>query len=119
MELCGLVPGLRAVEIHVRDTGPGIPAEDLPYIFDRFHQVDGTVSAVQEGTGIGLALVKELIDLHGGTIEVESAPGQGTEFIITLPRDLPLTQEEGKRADAVVQFGYDSLDSWSAKRFLS
>ena len=75
-----------AVEIKVRDSGSGIPATDLPYIFDRFHQVDGTVSRVQEGTGIGLSLVKELVDLHGGTIRVESAVGEGTEFAVLLPK---------------------------------
>ncbi len=75
-----------AVEIRVSDSGSGIPAADLPYIFDRFHQVDGTVSRVQEGTGIGLSLVKELVDLHAGTIRVESALGEGTEFVVVLPK---------------------------------
>lgn len=74
------------VEIRVADTGQGIPPEELEHIFDRFHQVDGTVSRVQEGTGIGLSLVKELVELHGGTIKVESELGEGTEFIVTLPR---------------------------------
>ncbi|MDX1548454.1 MAG: ATP-binding protein, partial [Rhodothermales bacterium] len=74
-----------AVQIRVSDTGPGIPAAELPYVFDRFHQVDGAVSKVQEGTGIGLSLVKELVDLHEGTIEVESTLGEGTTFVVTLP----------------------------------
>ena len=76
-----------AVIIRFKDTGPGIPAEALPYVFDRFQQVDGTISRVQEGTGIGLSLVKELVELHGGTILVESEVGVGTEFIVTLPKD--------------------------------
>jgi signal transduction histidine kinase/ligand-binding sensor domain-containing protein len=81
----GGVPA-EAVEIRISDTGHGIPQEELGHIFDRFHQVDGTVSRVQEGTGIGLSLVKELIELHGGVIRVESEIGEGTEFIVTLPR---------------------------------
>jgi len=75
------------VVIRFKDTGLGIPEAALPYIFDRFHQVDGTISRMQEGTGIGLSLVKELVVLHGGTIRVESAVGVGTEFIVTLPKD--------------------------------
>ena len=74
-----------AIEIHVRDTGKGIPASDLPYIFDRFHQVSGTNNRDHEGTGIGLALVRELILLHKGTITVTSELDKGTEFIITIP----------------------------------
>ncbi len=74
-----------AVRLRVSDTGPGIPESDLPYIFDRFRQVDGMVSHVQEGTGIGLALVRELVELHGGAIEVTSTVGEGTCFEIRLP----------------------------------
>ncbi|MCZ6778903.1 MAG: response regulator, partial [Acidobacteria bacterium] len=81
------------VEIVVRDTGRGIPAEDLPYIFDRFttvnlrfHQVDASSTREHEGTGIGLALTKELVALHGGTIRVESEWGRGTAIFIRLPR---------------------------------
>ncbi len=76
-----------AVSVSVLDTGSGIPEKDLDHIFDRFHQVDGTVSRVQEGTGIGLALVKELVELHGGTIRVESTLGEGTLFEVTIPLD--------------------------------
>lgn len=76
-----------AVSVRVRDSGQGIPAADLAHIFDRFHQVDGTVSKVQEGTGIGLALVKELVELHGGTITVESVIDVGTVFTVVLPTD--------------------------------
>ena len=75
-----------AVTIGVKDTGQGIPQHELPYIFDRFHQVDGAVHRMQEGTGIGLSLVKELVALHGGTITVESELGEGTAFYIALPR---------------------------------
>ena len=75
-----------AVRVIVRDSGPGIPEGELPYIFDRFHQVDGAVHRIQEGTGIGLSLVKELVELHGGVIEVDSEEGNGTTFTVTLPK---------------------------------
>ncbi|MEZ4700702.1 MAG: ATP-binding protein [Rhodothermales bacterium] len=72
------------LEVRVQDTGRGIPADHLPHIFDRFHQVDGSNTREHEGTGIGLALVKEMIEIHGGSVRVESEPGAGTTFIITL-----------------------------------
>ncbi|TAK65757.1 MAG: hybrid sensor histidine kinase/response regulator, partial [Bacteroidetes bacterium] len=77
--------GVRGVKVSVRDTGIGIPPEKLPRIFDRFYQVDSTSTRMQEGTGIGLALVKDLVTLHHGTISVTSEPGKGSEFTVTLP----------------------------------
>ncbi len=71
--------------IKVKDTGIGIVEESLPYIFDRFYQADDTHTRHGEGTGIGLALVKELVKLMEGGIAVKSTPGQGTEFAVTLP----------------------------------
>ena len=79
---------LEAAEIRVKDTGAGIPEANLNSIFDRFQQVDGQVSQVQAGTGIGLALVKELVELHNGTVHVNSTPGEGTEFIILIPKEV-------------------------------
>ncbi|WP_434386037.1 ATP-binding protein [Melittangium boletus] len=74
------------VELRVRDTGTGIPPDELPRIFDRFHRVHGSRSRTHEGSGIGLALVRELVALHGGTVRAESQPGEGTTFLLTLPR---------------------------------
>lgn len=69
----------------VRDTGIGIPEAEIDNIFDRFFQVDGSSTRLQAGTGIGLALVKELVELQGGTIRVESAVGVGTSFWVRIP----------------------------------
>lgn len=68
----------------VEDSGVGIARDELPRLFDRFHRVEGQPGRTQEGTGIGLALVKELVGLHGGTIAVESEVGRGTRFTIRL-----------------------------------
>jgi len=73
------------IQLSVSDTGTGIVAEELPKIFDRFHRVEGARSRSFEGTGIGLALVQELVNQHGGVIRVESAVGKGTTFVVTLP----------------------------------
>lgn len=73
------------VRIAVKDTGSGIPAKEIPFLFDRFRQVDGSETRRQEGTGIGLSLVKELVTLHHGEVEVESEEGTGSTFIVWLP----------------------------------
>src|SRR4030065_195376 len=73
------------VAIKIHDTGIGIPKEKLPKIFDRFYQVDGSHTREQEGTGIGLSLTKELVELHKGKIEVKSEEGKGTTFTISIP----------------------------------
>ncbi len=75
-----------AMRVVVADTGPGIPEAHLKHLFDRFYQVESASTRSHEGTGIGLALVKELVDLHDGTIEVESTVGFGTRFTVRLPR---------------------------------
>jgi signal transduction histidine kinase/ligand-binding sensor domain-containing protein/CheY-like chemotaxis protein len=83
------------VEIRIKDTGVGIPSDSLPHIFNRFYQVDGSSTREQEGTGIGLALTKELVELHKGQIYVNSKEGEGTEFIIHLPiGDLKIENEQ-------------------------
>ena len=69
----------------VADSGTGIPAHELPHIFERFRRVEGARRRSHEGTGIGLALVKELVELHGGSIKAESTEAVGTAFTVTIP----------------------------------
>ncbi|NEZ60361.1 response regulator [Adonisia turfae] len=71
--------------LEIEDTGIGIRKEQLPHIFERFQQADGSASRTHEGTGLGLALVKELVELHGGQVRVSSTYGAGTMFTIELP----------------------------------
>jgi signal transduction histidine kinase len=76
----------REVTIRVRDTGIGIPPETLPHLFKMFVQASGSVSRSQGGLGIGLSVVKGLVELHGGTVEACSeGPGKGSEFVVRLP----------------------------------
>lgn len=81
------------VEIQVEDTGRGILQEQKTKIFDRFYQIDASSTREQGGTGIGLALTKELVELHKGEIKVESEPGKGTAFIIHLPLGIDFESE--------------------------
>ncbi len=69
----------------VSDTGVGVPAHEVPRLFERFHRVEGAEARTHEGTGIGLALVKDLVELHGGAVEVSSTQGEGTAFTVRLP----------------------------------
>ncbi|WP_441288836.1 ATP-binding protein [Sorangium sp. KYC3313] len=82
--------GLRALdglfELSVEDTGPGIPADRRHLLFQRFQQIDASATRKHEGTGIGLSLAKELTELMGGTVGVESEPGVGSRFFVRLPR---------------------------------
>lgn len=75
----------KEVFFRVTDTGIGIAAADIPRIFERFYRVDSSEGRIQEGTGIGLSLVKELVSLHGGHIQVESEQGKGSTFTVILP----------------------------------
>ena len=74
-----------AAELSVRDTGVGIAAEDMPRLFERFHRLPNARSRTHEGSGIGLALVQELVRQHGGSVRAESRPGEGSTFIVRVP----------------------------------
>ena len=73
------------VRLSVRDTGGGIPAHELPRTFERFHRIEGAQGRTYEGSGIGLALIQELVRLHGGQISVHSVVGEGTRFDVDIP----------------------------------
>lgn len=79
----------KEVKITVQDTGIGIPSEELPKVFERFYQVRSPQKADVKGAGIGLTITKEIVELHGGKIWVESESGKGTKFIFTLPLKAP------------------------------
>ncbi len=75
----------RHVELRVKDTGTGIPESELPKLFSRFHRIENAKGRTHEGSGIGLAMVSELVKMHHGKIKVESKSGKGTTFIVSIP----------------------------------
>lgn len=78
--------------VRIRDTGIGIPPEQLPYLFEPFSRARQRGTHGESGTGLGLAIVKRFVELHGGVITVESTPGEGTTFVVRLPRTPPAQQ---------------------------
>ncbi len=82
-------PGMQIIRFVVWDTGIGIALEDFPKLFQPFTQLDSSLSRQQAGTGLGLALVQRMTDLHGGSIQVESTPGEGSRFTVILPWKQP------------------------------
>jgi signal transduction histidine kinase len=96
------------VELSVRDTGVGIPKAELPRIFERFHRIEGQTGRTAEGSGIGLALVNELVRLHAGHLSVESAVGRGSTFKVWIPTGashLPAERVSRQRAPASTRVG--------------
>jgi signal transduction histidine kinase len=104
----------RHVELQVRDSGVGVPVYELPRLFERFHRIEDQKRRTYEGSGIGLALVQELVKLHSGTITAESQVDRGTNFVVTipfgrshLPQDRIGAERQGSsttvRADAFVE----------------
>ncbi|MBU3916936.1 hypothetical protein KKA14_15495 [bacterium] len=73
-----------SIQVQISDNGPGIPDEDLPLIFKRFHQLDKSRKVKPGHTGLGLAITKKILELHGGAIEVSSNVGSGTSFSFQL-----------------------------------
>jgi signal transduction histidine kinase len=78
------------VKVTVADNGVGIPAEDLDKVFDRFYQVEDHMTRRHGGMGLGLSIVKGLVELHGGCVSVESVLGRGSRFVVLLPENLPV-----------------------------
>ncbi|NVJ17877.1 ATP-binding protein [Myxococcus sp. AM010] len=105
------------VEVSVADTGTGIPEAELPRIFERFHRVQGARGRSYEGSGIGLALVQELVKLHGGALTVRSTEGEGSTFTVRLPRGnahLPaehLTAAESRHTTSLPTF-VSEAEAW-------
>src|SRR5206468_591861 len=106
-------------EIVVSDTGKGIGADFLPHIFERFRQADSTSTRAHSGLGLGLAIVRDLVELHGGTVRAESrGEGQGTTFRVTLPllsgalirKVRTFARERGGQVPALALTGFASAE---------
>jgi signal transduction histidine kinase len=102
------------LRVQVADTGIGIADKDLPKLFKRFSQVDASTSRRYEGTGIGLALAKEIVELHDGTIAVDSEPGRGSTFTVTIPLLLEAPQDDAAGVEACQESdGAVPADDWT------
>jgi adenylate cyclase len=96
------------IRLQVRDTGIGIDSDRLPQLFDRFYQAEGSVDRTYEGSGLGLALVKELVQVHGGQVQVESQVGQGSCFTVLLPTGSDHLPPESLALEAQSRSGRES-----------
>jgi two-component system, OmpR family, sensor histidine kinase VicK len=96
----GLTGDNNIVQTRVQDTGPGIPAEDIPHLFQKFYRVDNSTTRVIGGTGLGLFICKKIVEMYNGRIWVDSKLGSGTSFYINLPRITPQKAEELKNQEA-------------------
>jgi signal transduction histidine kinase len=82
----GLTGDTGVVQLYIHDTGPGIPPDDIPHLFQKFYRVDNSATRVIGGTGLGLFICRKIVELYGGRIWVESELGKGSTFYINLPR---------------------------------
>jgi signal transduction histidine kinase len=96
-------PADSAVLIQVRDTGAGIPAEQLPHVFEKFYQADNQRSASAKGTGLGLAIAKEIVEAHRGQIRCESSVGHGTLFTLLLPISVQNRRRVSSQRDYITE----------------
>ncbi|MGZ8300733.1 MAG: sensor histidine kinase [Rhodoplanes sp.] len=93
--------------LSVKDTGPGIPEEEIPIVLDSFGQGSNAIKSAEQGAGLGLPIVKSIVDLHGGTFTLKSKPGEGTEVIVTFPPERvtsalePISGSAAKKAQAL------------------
>lgn len=94
VDVAAAARGPGSLEIEVRDTGPGIPADEMPHLFDRFHQARARREGKTKGTGLGLAFCRQALQTMGGDIRAWSAPGEGSRFTVRLPRPRPENQED-------------------------
>jgi PAS domain S-box-containing protein len=106
--------GKREIMVRVRDTGPGIAGQDQKKLFQAFSQVDDSPTRRTSGTGLGLAISQSLIDMHGGHMGVESAPGQGSIFYFTLPVDAVTASQPAETGSATILVVDDDLDDLNA-----
>ena len=84
------------IHVSVIDDGIGIPAKDVPHIFDRFYQVESHLTRKHGGMGLGLSVAKMMIEMHGGSITAQSIPGKGSNFTIILPVDSARAEADSK-----------------------
>jgi signal transduction histidine kinase len=84
------------VQIVVRDSGAGVPPEQLPHIFEKFYQADNQGAAAAPGSGLGLAIAKEIVEAHRGEIRCDSVLGEGTTFTLLLPTDVQFRRRTGQ-----------------------
>lgn len=103
--------GQFSLQITVEDTGTGIPADKLNYIFDKFTQADGSVSRKYGGTGLGLAITRKLVEMHHGEIRVQSEVGRGSAFVVTLPCEIDVDGSSERIAEHVEETHWGSFTS--------